>query len=180
MGIMIPITELTDEQMADYRKNIANDLVNATSNKSRIDSDRLVLRAQDPVGDFGTASFTAGSEWQMTTVGAADTLEDFIASNTVTPGIGYAFYGLSIQTPGVVELSKIQLKKGVTPIDLLFAWDIRSMQENSPAGIFNKAQIYVEDDELNIQHAFSTGGGFTSTTPYYGLTCEQSGENFVQ
>lgn len=176
MGIMIPMTELTDEQMADYRKNIANDLVNAVSNKSRIDSDRLVLRAQDPVDDF---SFVVNSQWEMTSAAANNTLTDFIASSTVTPGIGFAFYGLSIQTPGNPGLTKVQIKKGVTPVDELFAWDIRQMQQDSPAGIFNKAQIFVEDDELNILHAHNIAAA-VSVTPYYGLTCEQSGENFVQ
>jgi hypothetical protein len=180
MGILIPITELTNEQMSDYRKNIANDLVNAVSNKSRIDSDRLVLRAQDPVGDFG---FTAGSEWTMTSNATPNTLTTFAVasgSSTVTPGVGYAFYGLSIQTVGGGPyLTKIQFKKGVTPIDELFAWDIRQMLENFPAGIMNKAQIYVEDDEIEINHAHDTAS-VSSQTPYYGLTCEQSGETFVQ
>jgi hypothetical protein len=61
-------------------------------------------------------------------------------------------------------------------------WNIRQQNGSTgfPAGIMNKAQIYVEDDELNISVACSAAAGATFTLPFIGLACEQSGENFVQ
>jgi hypothetical protein len=99
MGVLIPMSELTQAELSDYRKNIASDLVNAVSNKSRIDSDRLVLRDIDPVADLG---FTAAAEWQDTSVAAANEYDEgansFVAAKAVPEGKGWAFYGVIDET----------------------------------------------------------------------------------
>ena len=181
MGVLIPMSELTQAELSDYRKNIASDLVNAVSNKSRIDSDRLVLRDIDPIADLG---FGATTPFTITTAAAANTFEDFVASTAIPEGKGFAFYGVIDETVSAAggTITKIQWKKGVTPIELLFTYNIN--QENGstgfPAGIMNKAQIYVEDDELNIQVAQDVAAASLNKLVLIGLTCEQSGENFVQ